>query len=168
VEPKPSASRNVPAPEPPKKPALGAVHFASPVVSRDASVRPSGEPLPAIETSSDSNSGADALADVASTHRAQPTAPLPVGGEVTPAQLIKSVPPVYPPVAKAQHITGNVNIECMVDASGNVADLKVLSGPPLLHRAAADAVKQWKYKPAILDGQPTSMRVTVTVQFRTQ
>jgi protein TonB len=167
VEPKASASRNTPAPEP-KKPALGAVHLATPVVSRDANAQPSGEPVPSIDTSSNATSDGDALAAVASTHRAQPTAPLPVGGEVTPAQLLKSVPPVYPPVAKAQHITGNVALDCLIDASGNVVEVKVLSGPPMLHRAASDAVKQWKYKPAILDGQPTSMRVTVTVQFRTQ
>jgi len=87
---------------------------------------------------------------------------------VQAAQLIKSVAPVYPQVAKTQHITGNVTIDCLIDANGNVADLKVLSGPPLLHRAATDAVKQWKYKPAILDGQPTAMHLNVTVQFKTQ
>lgn len=167
VEPKASTSRSAPTPEP-KKSALGEVHLATPVVSHDASARRSGEPVPSIDASSNPTSDGDTLAAVASTHRAQPTAPLPVGGEVTPAQLLKSVPPVYPPVAKAQHITGNVALDCLIDAHGNVVEVKVLSGPPMLHRAASDAVKQWKYKPAILDGQPTSMHVTVTVQFRSQ
>ena len=85
-----------------------------------------------------------------------------------PAQLFRSVPPIYPPMAKAQHVSGNVQIDALIDASGNVAELKIISGPGMLHRAALDAVKQWKYKPAMLDGQPTSMHLTVTVQFRAQ
>lgn len=152
--------------EPPKSP-LGEVHLAAPVLTRTEDTQQAGEPLPSIDTGT-SNPGADAFAGVATSHRKQPVAPLPVGGEVTPAQLIKSVPPVYPPLAKTQRISGNVQIDALIDASGNVADMKIISGPPLLHRAALDAVQQWKYKPAILDGQPTSMHLTVTVQFRTQ
>lgn len=170
-EPKPSSAAvhntpAAPAPEPPKKPVLGDVHLAAPVVNRGANSQGDSEPLPSIDTNS--NPSSDGLAAVATSHRPQPSAPIPVGGDVKPAQLIKSVAPVYPQVAKTQHITGNVTIDCLIDANGNVADLKALSGPPLLHRAATDAVKQWKYKPAILDGQPTSMHLTVTVQFKTQ
>jgi protein TonB len=102
------------------------------------------------------------------SHAKGPAAPLPVGGDVKPAQLVKSVPPAYPPIAKSQHISGNVTLDALIDASGNVAELKVISGPPLLHRAALDAVKQWKYSAAQLDGSPTSMHLTVTVQFRAQ
>jgi periplasmic protein TonB len=163
-----TTARNTPAPQPPKKPALGEVHLAAPVVSRGAEEQPDSATLPSVDINASSNSAPDALADVATARYPQPSAPLPVGGDVKPAQLIKSVPPTYPPVAKAQHITGAVTIDCLIDASGDVAQLKVVSGPPLLHRAAADAVKQWKYKPAILDGQPTSMHLTVTVQFRAQ
>jgi protein TonB len=75
---------------------------------------------------------------------------------------------VYPPLAKAQRISGNVQIDALIDASGNVASVKVISGPPVLHNSALEAVKQWKYSPALLDGQPTSMHLTVVVQFRTQ
>ena len=169
VRPSSPATHSTPAvaaPEPPKRPALGDVHLAAPVVSRGANLQTDGEPLPSIDANSTPSS--DGLAAVATSHRPQPTAPLAVGGDVQAAQLIKSVAPVYPQVAKTQHITGNVTIDCLIDANGNVADLKVLSGPPLLHRAATDAVKQWKYKPAILDGQPTAMHLSVTVQFKTQ
>ena len=169
VRPSSPAAHNPPAaaaPEAPKKPALGDVHLAAPVVSRGANLKTDSEPLPSIDANSTPSS--DGLATVATSHRPQPSAPLPVGGDVQAAQLIKSVAPVYPQVAKTQHITGNVTIDCLIDANGNVADLKVLSGPPLLHRAATDAVKQWKYKPAILDGQPTAMHLNVTVQFKTQ
>jgi protein TonB len=108
------------------------------------------------------------LAAIPSAHHNQPAAPLAIGGDVAPAQLIKSIPPIYPSLAKTQHISGNVQIDALIDASGNVAELKIMSGPPLLQRAAMDAVRQWKYKPAQLDGQATSMHLTVTVQFRAQ
>jgi len=102
------------------------------------------------------------------SRRAEPTAPAPIGGDVKPAKLIKSVPPIYPDIARTQHLSGNVQIDASIDADGNVSTMKVLSGPTLLHQAALTAVKQWKYQPAELDGKPTAMHLTVTVQFRAQ
>ncbi len=166
-KPEPVASRNAPPVEPPKKPALGDVHLAAPVVSHSAESQQSGEPMPSIQTNS-SPVGTDLLGDEGGLRRKAPVAPRPVGGDVKPAQLLKSVAPIYPQVARAQRISGNVQIDALVDTSGNVATVKVISGPPVLHNAALEAVKQWKYSPALLDGQPTSMHLTVTVQFRTQ
>jgi protein TonB len=160
-----SASSNTAPAEPPKKTPLQ-VHLASPVVKTGAESQPNGESLPTIDTSV-SSSGAGALAAAGSQPK-EPSAPVPVGGDVKPAQLIKSVPPVYPLVAKTQHVSGNVQIDALIDESGNVSSVKVISGPPLLHRAALDAVKQWKYSPAMLDGNPTSTHLAVTVQFRAQ
>jgi protein TonB len=71
-------------------------------------------------------------------------------------------------MARSQHISGNVTLDALIDAQGNVTTMKVLSGSPVLHQAALEAVKQWKYSPAQLDGTPTSMHLTVTVQFRIQ
>ena len=85
-----------------------------------------------------------------------------------PARLIKSVPPIYPDIARTQHLSGNVQIDASIAADGNVGAMKVLSGPTLLHQAALNAVKQWKFQPAELDGKPTAMHLTVTVQFRAQ
>jgi protein TonB len=168
-EPKNSnpAPRNTAPVEPAKRSALGDVHLAAPVVNRGADSQQDADTLPAMETDS-SPSGADPLAAVASVHHKEPVAPLPVGGDVKPAQLLKSVPPVYPAMAKTQRISGNVQIDALIDSIGNVAAVKVLSGPPILRRAALDAVKQWKYSPAQLNGQPTSMHLTVIVQFRAQ
>jgi periplasmic protein TonB len=161
-----TAARNsAPAPEAPKKPALGEIRLATPVVKGSGESPASTENLPSIDSTVDTSS-ADVLA--ADAHRKGPTVPLPIGGDVKPAQLIKSVSPVYPQMAKTQRIAGNVTLDALVDTSGNVAELKVLSGPPILHRAALDAVKQWKYTPAQLDGTPTAIHLTVTVQFRTQ
>lgn len=85
-----------------------------------------------------------------------------------PAQLLRSVPPVYPAMAKAQHISGDVQIDALIDPAGNVTSMSIISGPALLHQAATAALKQWKYKPAELDGNPTSMHLTVTLRFRLQ
>jgi len=162
-----SAPRNDAPVEPEKKSGLGDVHLAKPVVNLTANSEQSGDALPTIDTNP-ATAGADPLAVVGSANRNEPAAPLPVGGDVKPAQLLKSVPPLYPPMARSQHISGNVQVDALIDSSGNVAAVKLISGPPLLRSAALDAVKQWKYSPALLDGHPSAMHLTVTVQFRAQ
>ena len=98
----------------------------------------------------------------------QPAAPVPVGGDVKIARMISSVPPTYPPMAKTQRVSGDVRIDALIDASGRVSSMKVISGPSLLHQAAMEALRQWKYQPASLDGKPVAMHLTVTIQFRLQ
>jgi TonB family protein len=161
-----SASKNVQPDEAPAKPSLGDVHLGAPVVNHSAGSQQEGDALQSIDTKTVPGN-ADALSGAVSSHTA-PAAPLPIGGDVTPAKLIKSVPPEYPAIAKSQHVSGRVQIDALIDASGNVASVKIISGPILLHRAALDAVKQWKYTPAQLDGQATSMHLTVNVEFHTQ
>ena len=136
------APRHTAPVEPLKKSPLGDVHLAAPVVNRGADSLQDADALPAIVTDSSPPSG-DALAAVASVRHEEPVAPLPVGGDVKPAQLLKSVPPEYPMVAKQEHISGSVKIDALIDTSGNVAAVNVLSGPPILRRAALDAVRQW-------------------------
>jgi len=111
--------------------------------------------------------GAESLSSL-SANTKEPVAPVEVGGDVKAARLVKSVPPVYPAVARTQRIAGNVSIDAVVETDGNVSTMKVLSGPAILHRAALDAVKQWHYQPAMLDGKPTASHLTVIVQFRLQ
>lgn len=91
-----------------------------------------------------------------------------VGGDVKPAKLLSSASPVYPTLAKNQHVGGDVKIDALVDATGRVTAMKVITGPTLLHQAAMDALRQWRYQPATLDGKPVPMHVTVTLQFRLQ
>jgi TonB family protein len=160
-----SAPRSVARVEPPKKPAVGGIKLAKPVINRGSVSQQAGEALPALDMSS---AMTDSLAAVNVGRGKEPVAPLPVGGDVKPARLIKSVPPVYPTIAKTQRVSGDVQLDALIDVTGNVASVKVISGPTLLHRAALDAVKQWKYTPALLNDQPTAMHLTVTVQFRTQ
>ena len=137
------------------------------MVSRNGQPQAGSESELAVEANQVAENG-EGLASLASAHRAEPTAPLPIGGDVKPAVLIKSVPPVYPQAAKTQHISGEVKIDALIDESGKVSTMKVLSGPTLLHQAALTALKQWKYTPAQLDGKPTAMHLTVAVQFRIQ
>jgi protein TonB len=149
----------------PKKPVLGEVRLATPSVNRAANSAQGGEAAPSIDASQPS-SGAPLT--LSASHSKEPTAPLPIGGDVVSAKLLKSVPPVYPPAARSQRVGGDVKIDALIDISGNVSTMKVISGPTLLHQAAMSALKQWKYEPAKLDGNPTPMHLTVIVQFRLQ
>ncbi len=88
------------------------------------------------------------------------------GGHVQLPKLISSVPPVYPQLAAANHVEGEVKIQAEINASGRVTSTKVVSGPILLRSAAANAVRQWKYSPAMLDGKAISTQYVVTVRFR--
>jgi TonB family protein len=159
--------RNAPPVEEPKKPALGDVRLAKPVINRGKTSSSPGEPELSLDVTASANNAAP-LSGLGASHRSEPAAPVPIGGDVKPAKLIKSVTPVYPPMARSQHVSGNVQIDALIDADGNVGAMKVLSGPALLRDAALQSLKQWKYQPAELDGKPTSMHLTVTLQFRTQ
>ena len=153
--------------EEPKKPALGDVRLAAPKIGRRKAAAAPGESEPSIDMNQVASLPAPVSA-LESSHKAGPAAPAPVGGDVKPAKLLKSVPPVYPDMARNQRISGSVQIDALIGTDGNVSTMKVLSGPPLLHQAAMSAVKQWKFQPAELNGNPTTMHLTVSVQFRTQ
>jgi len=160
-----------PAEPEPKKPALGEVHLASPKVNRTASTQEAGAEAPAISSGNsdvDTNGLDSGLSAGSAKQPAAPEVPLPIGGDVRSAKLISSVSPVYPMMAKNQHISGDVRVDALIDASGRVTTMKVISGPTLLHQSAMDALRQWKYQPATLDGKAVPMHLTVTLQFRLQ
>jgi len=155
----------------PKKPALGEVHLANPTMSRPTATKDDDAEAPTISSgNTDSNAGGldSGLSTGSGKQPAAPEVPLPIGGDVKPAQLISHASPIYPTLAKNQHVSGNVLVDALIDASGRVTTTKIISGPTLLHQAAMDAVRQWKYQPATLDGKPVAMHLTVTVQFRLQ
>jgi periplasmic protein TonB len=91
---------------------------------------------------------------------------LTIGGDVKPVQILSRVPPVYPPMARKESISGDVVIRVQVEADGSVSSMKVISGHALLRQAAMAALRTWKYQPAMLDGKSVAMQTTVTVQFR--
>lgn len=82
--------------------------------------------------------------------------------------LIHKVQPVYPPEAKANNVKGEVVLQCLIDKDGSVTNLKVVSGHPWLAQSALDAVRQWKYRPFLLNGEPVEIETTVKVRFHLQ
>lgn len=86
-----------------------------------------------------------------------PAAPVP--------HVVKQTSPVYPPIAKAAHVSGEVKLQIQVDTDGRVTIAKVISGPPMLVEAAEECVKQWAYQPPMLDGKPVSTTTTVAIKF---
>jgi periplasmic protein TonB len=87
------------------------------------------------------------------------------GGSVQAALLINRVQPVYPPLARQTRIAGTVRLHAIISKQGSVESLEVLSGHPLLVRAAMDAVQQWRYKPTLLNGEPVEVDTTIDVIF---
>lgn len=97
---------------------------------------------------------------------APPKGPVRVGGDVKQPRILKIVEPKYPPEARRGRIEGVVVIEATVTEQGSVEKMKVISGPPLLAQAAADAVQQWKYEPTYLNGEPVAVILTAKVTFQ--
>ena len=79
--------------------------------------------------------------------------------------LVKRVEPEYPEEARRQNIQGAVVIEVHIDQAGVVQEVKLISGPDILAKAATDAVKQWRYRPTLLNGQPVETETQVLVNF---
>jgi protein TonB len=88
-----------------------------------------------------------------------------VGGAVQAQNIISKVAPVYPPEAKQAGTQGTVQLSVVVGTDGKVESLNALSGPDVLVQAAVEAVKQWVYKPTLLNGQPVEVLTTVDVNF---
>lgn len=156
-----------------RKPGLGEVHLASPKINRGGVSQDNGVADPGLALNGEQPAGAGGSmgGELVAGSVKQPAAPIeprPVGGDVKPAKLLSSVPPVYSSFARSQHVTGDVNVDALIDANGRVTSTKVISGPTLLHQAAIDALRQWKYHPATLDGKPVPMHLTVTLRFHLQ
>jgi protein TonB len=88
-----------------------------------------------------------------------------IGGQLKPPRIIRKVDPAFPDLAVAARINAIVVIEAEVDTHGYVKTTKVLSGHPLFDDAALEAVRQWRYQPLLLNGEPTPFVLSVTVSF---
>jgi periplasmic protein TonB len=84
---------------------------------------------------------------------------------VTAAMLINRVQPMYPPLARQTRISGTVRLHAIIAKDGTVKELEVISGHPLLVQAALDAVRQWRYRPTLLNGEPVEVDTTIDVIF---
>ena len=88
------------------------------------------------------------------------------GGNVIPPKLIYQPKPDYPQLARMARIEGAVELEAVISKEGTIEELKVLRGHPLLVKAALEAVRQWRYQPTLLNGEPIEVVTEITVNFR--
>jgi periplasmic protein TonB len=95
----------------------------------------------------------------------KPTAPSPRVSVMMEGNLVYQVQPVYPPMARAARIQGAVVLRAIINKGGTIEDVQVVSGHPMLVKAAIDAVSQWRYRPYILNSQPIEVETHVTVNF---
>jgi protein TonB len=96
----------------------------------------------------------------------QQRVPVRVGGRIRPPRLVSKASPAYPPLAKQTKVQGLVTIDAVIDTEGNVVEMQVVSGHPLLISAALEAVRQWKYEPTYLNDQPIAVKLIVSVNFQ--
>src|SRR5262249_55744400 len=87
------------------------------------------------------------------------------GGQIKQAELIQRKNPEYPKLARDAGAKGAVELTALIGADGKVKSVKVVSGHPLLQRAAIDAVMQWRYKPTILNGTPVESQSQIVLNF---
>jgi protein TonB len=88
-----------------------------------------------------------------------------VGGNVQQALLINQPRPSYPPLAKQARISGSVRFTAIIGRDGTIQNLNLVSGHPLLVSVAQEAVKQWRYKPTLLNGEPVEVVTQIEVNF---
>jgi protein TonB len=136
--------------------------------TQNQSEEASAQPPSPLAVAVPANSGlSDVLTSAAAS--AKPSlAKIKVSQGVLQGLLIKRVEPQYPRNALTTHTQGAVQIEATVDKEGRVVNPKVLSGPFMLAPAALDAVRQWRYKPYYLDGEPVEVQTQITINFKTQ
>jgi protein TonB len=94
--------------------------------------------------------------------------PLRVSSGTEEGLIIEKRMPVYPPIAKATGTSGTVTLAAIISKTGTIENLHVISGSMMLQQAALDAVRTWRYRPYLLDGQPVEVETTVSVIFTLQ
>jgi periplasmic protein TonB len=104
-------------------------------------------------------------AQVVKAPPAAPAAPIRVGTGVQTAKLIFGPRPAYPPLARAARIQGTVRIQAVIGRDGAIKNLELIGGPPLLLAVAMEAVRQWRYKPTLLNGEPVEVITVIDVNF---
>jgi TonB family protein len=141
---------------------------STPLRPRTSSRTDDPTPPPSNFAAASANNGSlSTLMSSASYNPDKPSlATLRVSQGVSQGLLIKRVQPKYPATAVAAHAGGSVEIEATINKEGNVVNPKVLKGNPVLAQAALEAIRQWRYKPYYLDGQPVEIQTQVTINFK--
>ena len=95
-----------------------------------------------------------------------PSGPVHVTSTIAEGMLLQKVVPVYPVIAKVSRREGTVVLQATISTTGAIANLRVLSGDPMLQQAALNAVGNWRYRPYLLNGQPVEVETTINVIFK--
>ena len=126
------------------------------------------EPLgPALPAGPGTNIGGNG-SEGAHIARPDPARPVVMSGGVMEARLVNRVQPEYPKAARVLHLSGVVQLRAIIGTDGAIRNLEVVSGNPILVRAAVEAVQQWRYEPTRLTGVPVEVETVITVQFQMQ
>ena len=169
VQPRPVAAARAPLPAVrPSAPAIGKLR--TPVKKTMPSTPVSNEAPPVLVGTVDALVGSGAantlLAGTGTDAAPPPPSSRPaLGGKLQPPQLISSTPPAYPAGARAQRLQGVVVLDALVDETGKVVETTIISGPLQLRSAAKEALQNWRYQPARLNGEPIPVHTRVNVRF---
>jgi protein TonB len=134
----------------------------------EAAISPSMMGVQGMEgLSSDTPGGMSAIIGTGQPTVVKPRAPisLNVSSGVMAGNLLVKTLPQYPAIPKAAHIQGTVVLQATISESGSIQNLRVISGHPMLQQAAMDAVRSWRYKPYLLNGEPVEVETTINVVF---
>jgi TonB family protein len=91
--------------------------------------------------------------------------PVNVTGAVMAGSRLGGKNPVYPADARKEHVSGTVILRAVISKTGDIASLQVIRGPESLRQSAMDAVRTWRYKPFLLNGEPTTVETTIHVNY---
>jgi TonB family protein len=106
------------------------------------------------------------LANCVTCRGSGPTGPARITSNLSPGSLLYRVEPVYPKIAAIIRAHGVVKLHAIIATDGTIQSLNVIDGPPLLAEAAREAVRQWRYRPYILNGRPVEVETMITVNFK--
>jgi len=124
--------------------------------------------IPGVESGPPSNIEGVGMVSILPPPPPEPAGPIRLHSGMKAPVKTTDVAPVYPIIAKNAHVKGVVILEAVLNAQGGVESVRVLRSVPLLDQAAVDAVQQWRFTPALLNGQPVPVVMTVTVNFTLQ
>jgi protein TonB len=149
--------------------------FAAPRLNRNEIATDTGRPPGPVADFGPLDSGETTPGSIGTVIRPQP-APRVVQAEprttahlsstLAAGLLIYEVIPHYPALAQQMHLEGTVVLEATISKAGTIANLRVVSGSPLLQKAAIEAVSNWRYRPYLLNGQPVDVQTTINVNFK--
>jgi protein TonB len=165
----------------PERVAQGSTSVTLPIAAQHPTLTPTSDARPAAEepplmgriTGMGSIEIPDVLANgdghgarVSVAPTQAPVTPRHVSQGVLAGMLLSPIRPVYPAIAKAAGVSGTVVVEAVISKSGMIESLHVVSGPGMLREAALDAIRSARYQPFRLNGEPTEVQTTITVNFR--